>query len=146
MSADISLIPTGYSFSFGLPSNPWSAAPIPQYFKWWLCFQKKMGGEKPQLHRKQNRTGCNLFHFITLYLLLPLSLDELGRGGGRAWGVAGMCSDWWRIFRRCYFHYLSGRNNISEAYLKVIIALSHLWPPKGFYIWRPVWLETFAAF
>lgn len=147
MSADISLISTGVSFfSFGLPSNPWSAAPFPQYFKWWLCFQNKLGEKKATVAQE-----AELHQLQSLPLYHPLSPSAPSRwmssgGEDAAWGIAGMCSDWWRIFRRRYFHYLSGQNNISEAYLKVIIALSHLWPPKRFYIWRPVWLETFAAF
>lgn len=148
MSADIFLISTDISFSFGFPRSPCSAAPFPRYFKWWLCFQNELK-EAAVAQEAEPHWLHNLFHFITLYLSLPLSLDELGGGGGGGGGFAGMCarSDWWRIFRRRYFHYLAGQNNISEVYLKVIIALSHLLPPKTLlHMATCMTGKTFAAF
>lgn len=43
-------------FSLQIPFP--STAPFfsSHYFEWWLCFQNES-----QLHRKQNRTGCNIF-------------------------------------------------------------------------------------
>lgn len=89
MSADIFLISTDISFSFGFPRSPCSAAPFPRYFKWWLCFQNELK-EAAVAQEAEPHWLHNLFHFITLYLSPPLSLDELG-GGVVVGGVLLAC-------------------------------------------------------
>lgn len=125
MSADIFLIATDISFSFCFPRNPCSAAPFPRYFKWWLCFQNELKEEAAVAQEAEPHWLQSLPLYHPLSLSAPLAGWAWGEGRGGGGWFAGMCarSDWWRIFRRRYFHYLGGQNNISEVYLKVIIAL-----------------------
>lgn len=73
-------------------------------------------------------------HWLQYFSTLSPSISLLPSRWMSSGGLfAGMCAraDWWRIFRHCYFHYLNEQNSISEAYLKVIVALSHLLPSKA---------------
>lgn len=86
--------------------------------------------EKSQLHRKQNGTGCNTFPlYHHLSLLCPLAGWARGwRGWGDFWHV---CWRWLVVdLPAPLFSLSTSKNNISEAYLKVIVALSHLLPSK----------------
>lgn len=117
-------------FLYPSPRNSWSA---PYIFLLSIfnggCVLKI--NEKPQLHREQEHWLQYFSHFITIHLPFALSLDELwGQEGG---GVGGACVLALIGGGSCgtvIFIISTSQNSISEAYLKVIVALPHLSPSK----------------